>query len=132
MKHFASWVIRTFYAWEYCNILGQKNQTRKFVKIHEDFEIYQIFMYNFLCRTVLIFAICVIHKRIDTISFGSVSRIQVLPYFEPKIHMDFELHKVFMYNCLCQTVLIFPIYIKSTQFDLEAINYLVYQIGNCN
>ena len=32
-----------------------KNQRRKIVKIHKDFEQYQVFMYNFLCQNVLIF-----------------------------------------------------------------------------
>ena len=32
----------------------------------------------------------------------------VLAHFETKIHENFALNQVFMYNCLCLTALIFP------------------------
>ena len=35
--------------------LGLKNHARKISDIHKNFELYQVFMYNFLCQTVLTF-----------------------------------------------------------------------------
>ena len=35
-----------FWAWRYQHILGPKNQTRKIVKIHKNFELYQVFMFH--------------------------------------------------------------------------------------
>lgn len=80
--------------------LGPKKQTRKTHKIRIGFELYQIFMYTFLCQTVLIFPIYVpFAKRIEIFWFRGVSTIQVLGHF--------ELYEAFM----CYTVLIFPIYL---------------------
>ena len=45
-------------------ILSPKNQTRKIVKIHEDFELYKVFLYNVLCQTVLIFPIYMLFTKI--------------------------------------------------------------------
>ena len=36
-------------------VWAQKNHTRKIDNIHKDFELYQVFMDNFLCQNVLIF-----------------------------------------------------------------------------
>ena len=50
LAHFALWVlfrlgdINTFY-----HILAQKSD-KKFVKIHTDFQLYQVFMCNLLCQ----------------------------------------------------------------------------------
>ena len=46
---------------------GTEIKTRKIVKIHKDFELYQVFMYNFLCQNVLVFSIYILFKnRIET------------------------------------------------------------------
>ena len=42
LAHFVLWDIM----WGYQHILSFKNQTRKIDKIHKDFELYQVFMYN--------------------------------------------------------------------------------------
>ena len=50
-------------------ILGQnvpKNQKKK-VKIHKDFELYQVFMYNFLCQNVPILSYYVLLMRTKSI-----------------------------------------------------------------
>ena len=45
---------------------GPKNRTRKIDKTRKEFEIYQVFMCNFLCKTVLIFLIYTLFpKRIE-------------------------------------------------------------------
>ena len=52
---------------------GPENQTRK---IHKVFELYQIFMYNFLCQTVLILSIYTLFiKRIDTFCSGGIETV---------------------------------------------------------
>ena len=50
--------------WRYSDILDSKNQTKKIAKTHKDFELYQIFMYNFQCQTVLIFPIYILFIKI--------------------------------------------------------------------
>ena len=45
-------------------ILGLKNQKRKIAKIHKDFELYQVFMYNVICQTVPIFPIYMLFTKI--------------------------------------------------------------------
>ena len=45
-------------------------------KIRKDFELYQVFMYTFLCQTVLTFPIHILFtKRIDTFWSGDISTI---------------------------------------------------------
>ena len=60
---------------------GPENQTRK---IHKVFELYQIFMYNFLCQTVLIFLTYLFTKRIDTFWSGGISSIRGISTFSVK------------------------------------------------
>ena len=56
LKHFALW-----------DILNSKSQTRKIVKMHKDFELSQVFIYNFPCQNVLIFPMYILFiKRIET------------------------------------------------------------------
>ena len=50
-------------SWGYQDILGQKNYTRQISNIHKDFELYQIFMHNFLCQNFLIFPLQILLKR---------------------------------------------------------------------
>ena len=54
-----------------------------------------------------------IYICIELTNFGmDVSLVYgVLGYFEPKTHKSFELYQVFMYEFLCQTVLILSIHI---------------------
>ena len=44
-----------FWAWGYYHILSPKNQTKKVVKMHTIFELYQVFIYTSLYQTVVIF-----------------------------------------------------------------------------
>ena len=64
--------------------MGPKNQTRKIVKIHKSFELYQVFMYNFLCQTVLIFLIHILVTKIIQTFWSDIW------VFAQKIHKDFE------------------------------------------
>ena len=69
---------------------GSKNQTRKNDKIHKEFELYQLFMYNFLFQTVLIFPIYILFtKRMETFWFRDISTIRGILYSGSKIHKDF-------------------------------------------
>ena len=49
------------------HLLGPKNQTKKIYKIHKDFELYQVFMYNFLCQNVPILSYYVLLMRTKSI-----------------------------------------------------------------
>ena len=52
---------------------GSKNHTRKIDKIRQDFELYQVFMYNYLCEIVPIFPMYIlITKRINTFWSGGI------------------------------------------------------------
>ena len=47
---------------------GLKKSDETIDKINKDFELYQVFMYNFLCQTVLIFPVYILLvKRIGTL-----------------------------------------------------------------
>ena len=44
--------------------LGPKRHTRKFREVHKDFELYQVFMHNFLYQNVLLIPIIhIAHKK---------------------------------------------------------------------
>ena len=62
-QQYTSWgyqnILEHISVWGHWKILSSKNQTRKIVLIHKKIELYQVFMYNFLCQTVLIFSICI-------------------------------------------------------------------------
>ena len=74
-----------------------KNQTKKIVTCHTDFELYQVFMYSFLCQTVLIFTICIAFtKTIETFWSRDVTDIWVLAHLKLKIYKKFWTYKVFM------------------------------------
>ena len=46
---------------------GLKKSDKTIDKINKDFDLYQVFMYNFLCQTVLIFPVYILLvKRIGT------------------------------------------------------------------
>ena len=47
--------------WGYRNILGPKSHTIEIDKIYEDFELYQVFMYNFLCQNIQIFPLYILY-----------------------------------------------------------------------
>ena len=71
---------------------GPKKSDKKNCHIHIDFDLYYVFMYNFLCQTFLIFPIYIyilFTKRINTLWSGGISSMQVLAHFEPTIHKDF-------------------------------------------
>lgn len=44
----------------YCHSLGQKNHTGKISNIKKGFELYQIFIHDFLCQTVPIFPLYIL------------------------------------------------------------------------
>ena len=59
--------------WRYRNILAPKNHTKKMDKIHEDFELYQAIMSNFLYQTVPISPIYKsLTKRLDPFWSGPI------------------------------------------------------------
>ena len=61
---------------------GLKNETRKTVKIPKDFELYQVFMYSFLCQNVLIFLIYILlTNRTETLLFRDTSSIRDIRKF---------------------------------------------------
>ena len=41
-----------YVSWGYQHSLDLKNHTRKISNIHKNFELYQVFMHNFLCETI--------------------------------------------------------------------------------
>ena len=54
-------------SWWYRDILGSKNCTKEIGNIHKDFELYQLFMHNFLCQNVPILTLQILFtRRIDT------------------------------------------------------------------
>ena len=70
--------------------LEVKNQTGKIVKIHKDFELYEVLMYNFPSQTVLIFAVYIsFRKIIETFWSRGVTDIWLLAHFELKICNEF-------------------------------------------
>ena len=84
----------------YQHYQGPKSQTIKTDKVHKEMELYQVFMYNFMCRTALIFSIFTLFtKRIDTFWSGGISTCSsgVIRHFGlqkqtrkiDKIHKDF-------------------------------------------
>ena len=89
MKHFASAVLVHFV------LKTSEKKSRKFTKLG----LYQVFMYSFLCQTVLI---CLIHilfiKRINTFWSKRKTRKVV------KIHKTFWVYQVFVYNILYENV----------------------------
>ena len=53
--------------WGYQDILGPKDHTRKIDNIRNDFEVYQLFMHNFLYQTIPIFPLYLLPtKTIET------------------------------------------------------------------
>ena len=63
-----------FLTWGYLDFLGPKNQTRKINEVHKAFELYQVFICNFLWQTVLIFPIYILFtKRIENFWFGDIN-----------------------------------------------------------
>ena len=51
-----------------------KSRQEKLLKIHKDFELYQVFIYNFLCQNILIFSI-LFTERIETFWPRDISSI---------------------------------------------------------
>ena len=90
MEVFCTRDISTLRAWGYWNILGSWNQATKIITIHKRFKLYQVFIYNILYQTVLIFPIYILFtERIDIIWSTDISSIWVLVHFEFEIHIDF-------------------------------------------
>ena len=54
LTHFSLGVFKPS-VWNHQHSLGPKSHTRKIGNIHEDSELYQVFMHDFLCQTVSIF-----------------------------------------------------------------------------
>ena len=55
------------YGLGYPIILDPKNHTREVDNTHKDFELFQVFMCNFLCQNVRIFLLYILlTRRIDT------------------------------------------------------------------
>ena len=65
---------------------------RRTVTVHNDFELYQVLMHNFLCQTLVISPIYIyilFIERISTFWYRDINSIWVLAHFEPKIHNNF-------------------------------------------
>ena len=75
---------------------GPKNRTIKISNIHKDFELFQLFMHNFLCQNISIFILYILltintiwfggigtvwHRKINSIQIGSFSTFCSLGYF---------------------------------------------------
>ena len=86
----------------------RKNLTNEIVTINKDFELYQVFMYDFLCQTVLIFLyihtyiyiyyiLYIIYTYIyvyysqmnETFWSRDITNVPVLAYFKLKMYKDF-------------------------------------------
>ena len=109
-----SWIIfcvkMSWYAYLYLLL------TRKISNIHKDFEIYQVFMHNFLSQYVLIFWwYILLTMRIDTFWSESIKIFwpgDIATVWHRKSSNEksviftifFELHQLFANNFLCQTV----------------------------
>ena len=62
----------------------------------KSFELYQVFMYNFLCKTVLILIYIFLTKFIETFWSRDVTDIWLLAHFEIKIYKYFWIYHVFI------------------------------------
>ena len=79
-------ILEHILVWGHWKILSSKNQTRKIVLIHKKIELYQVFMYNFLCQTVLIFSIYILFaKIIETFWSRGVTDIWVAAHLGPNV-----------------------------------------------
>ena len=106
---------------------------QKIGKTHIEIAPYQVFMQNFLCKNVPIFPLYIMLTRktntfgsndIDKLWTGRICTVCVQNAIQEKsvtFRKTFELHQLFMYNLLCQTVPIFLLYILLTYYP----NYLL-------
>ena len=60
--------------------MGPENYTREIITIHEDFELYQVFIYELFAKII---------KVIETLWSRDVTDIQVLTHSASKVHKDF-------------------------------------------
>ena len=89
LKHFALGVLGHIELRGIEKCLAQKSQTRKIDKIQKNVELHQVFKYNNLCQTVLIFLKYILFtKIIKTFWSRDITSIWVLTHFELKIHND--------------------------------------------
>ena len=92
-------ILPTFY--RYQDILCLKNHKRKIGNNHKDFELYQLFMHNFLYQNVLIFPLYLFPTNAKTSCISFSIKMSRYSYY------TFRLHE------------------KSTHFDLEVSVHFV-------
>ena len=97
--------------WGHQDILAKKDHTRKIEKIHKDFELYQVFMHNFLGNYIPIFPLDILlTRRVNTFwckrSDVSYQRVDVSEHFRPKTSYkkNWQNSQVFMHAFLSQNV----------------------------
>ena len=78
-----SMIVKQYGYWRYLDNFGQKNHTRKISNICKGFELYWIFMHNFLYQNVLIIPLYILlSSRIDTFwSEGSYIKVFWYSYY---------------------------------------------------
>ena len=75
--------------WGYQDSLGTKIHATKISNIYKYFELYQVFMHNFLSQNILIFPLLLI-RRIDTFWFKSIDKCwpgDSRTFWHTKLHM---------------------------------------------
>ena len=105
--------------WGYRNIFDLKNHTRKVNKFTEIFELYQVFIHNFLPQNDLIFPICLLHaKRICTFCSGGIKTYWAQKIIQAKLTKFIQVLSYIKSSCicfLCENVHIFPLYTLLTR-----------------
>ena len=95
-------ILEHILVWGHWKILSSKNQIRKIVIIHKKIELYQVFMYNFVCQTVLIFSIYILFaKIIETFWSRGVTNIWVVAYLGPNVFKKFDRKNLNYIKFLC-------------------------------
>ena len=78
--------IESFPPWDYFDLRGLKHfELENFDTVNKYFELYQVFMYDFLCQNVPIFPMYILFTKItETFWSRDVTDIWVLAHFELK------------------------------------------------
>ena len=126
------------WGWGY---LGPKNHARKIDNIYKDFQLYKVFMHNFLCKNVSKLLLCILltrrintfwSKGINIFWSGGIDTVWAQKIIQEKsvifYFSDFWCVATFMHNFLCQTVLIFSLYILFMYYLLYTLDYILHTI----
>ena len=120
---FISRTLKKYVNWGCYDILDPKNHTRKISNIQKKFELYQVFMRNFVCQNVPIFPLHIL-IWLGGIRTSWERKSQKKKKKNSNIHKIFWVLPTFVDNFLCQTVPKFPFY---TLFTYHACSMLLNQ-----